>query len=186
MTNINKTPLILCNLEGNVRIVHAGLASRVARRPLLPYFFPVAGHMAALALAAEAAIVHIILEVATDACPARLFLAACRLLVAVVTGHFGVPAIQHEAGGPMIEVPGLPGAGVMTNLAPDAEAALVLVVFLVAGITGRRRIVECRGLMTLLALCFGVAPGQRETRLVVVIRGVLPALFIVATFALVA
>lgn len=74
----------------------------------------------------------------------------------------------------------------MASLALDAEAALVLVFLLMAGIAGRRGIMECRGLVTLLALCFGMAPGQRETRFVVVVRGVLPALLVVATFALVA
>jgi len=142
--------------------------------------------MAALALAAEAAIVDIVLQVATDAYPARLVLAASGLLVAVVAGHFGVPPIQHKARGSMIEIPGFPGAGVMASLALDAEAALVFVVFLMAGIAGRRRIMECRGLMTLFALRFGVAPGQREARLVVIVRGILPALLVVATFALVA
>lgn len=142
--------------------------------------------MAALALAAEAAIVHIVLQVATDTGPARLALAACGLLVAVVAGHFCVPSIQRKTRGSMIEVPGFPGAGVMASLALDAEAALVLVVFLMAGIAGRRRIVECRGLMTLFALRPGVAPGQRKARLVVIVRGVLPAFLVMATFALVA
>lgn len=61
--------------------------------------------MAALALAAEATIVHIVLQVATDTGSAGLALAARGLLVAVVTGHFGVPAIQRKARGSMIEVP---------------------------------------------------------------------------------
>ena len=155
-------------------------------RPLPPYFFPVTRHMAALALAAEAAIVDIIFQVATDTGPARLVPVARGLLVAVVTGHFGVPPIQRKARGPMIEIPGLPGAGVMTSLALDAEAAFMFVFFLMTGIAGRRRIVECRGLMAFFALRPGMATGQREARLVVVVRGVLPALLVVTAFALVA
>lgn len=118
--------------------------------------------MAAFTLSTEAAIVQIILQVATDTCPARLALVARGFLVAVVTGRFDMPPIQHEARGSMIKIPGFPGAGVMTGLALGAKEAIVFVIFLMTSIAGRRRIVERRRLMAFLALHPGMAPGQRK------------------------
>lgn len=140
--------------------------------------------MAALALTAETAIVHVVLEMAIHARLADPGRPA--ILVAVVTGHFGMATIQNKFRRVVIEVPGFPGARVVTHLALDAEAALVLVIFLMTSIAGRWRIMEGRSLMAFFALCPCMATGQRKARLVVIVRGILPALFVVTTFALVA
>lgn len=142
--------------------------------------------MTTLALAAETTIVHVVLEVTIHTCLAQFDRVARRLLMTIVAGHFHMPAIQHKLRSVVIEIPGFPGTGVMTGLALDAKAALVLVVLFMASITGGWRIMECRSLMALLALSSGVTASQREARFVVVIRGILPALFVVTSFALIA
>lgn len=113
--------------------------------------------MATLTLATETAIVQIILQVTTDARPANFGLTARGFLVAVVTGDFDVLPIKCKARRSMIEIPGCPGAGVMTGLALGAKKTFMLVILLMTSIAGRRRIMECRCLMAFLAFHSGVA-----------------------------
>lgn len=142
--------------------------------------------MAAFALWTESAVMDVILDVAAHAGAPRLFGAIQRFLVAVVAGHLAMCAFQGEPRLIVIEIPGFPSAGVMAGLALRAEASLVHVLLLVTAVASHGRIPKRRCQVALLAIGLGMAAGQRETRFIVVIGGVLPAFFVVATLAFIA
>lgn len=115
--------------------------------------------MASVALPAEAAVMHILLGVATDTHAQGLAARHIGFLVAVVTQCLFMAAGQRVLGCRVIEIPRLPGSRVVTAFAFDAEAPLVLVILLVALVTDHGRIAESRRQVTFLAFDLGMAAG---------------------------
>lgn len=142
--------------------------------------------MTTFALTAKCAVVNVVPHVAGNTRPARLARPRFRFLVTLLAIKLAMSAIEQEVRRRMIEVPGFPGTGGMAGFTFLAVASLVLVVLRVAAVTAERRVLEGWRQVAFLALDLGMATGQRETRLVVLEGGVLPFLFVVAAFALVA
>ena len=115
--------------------------------------------MTSVALAAEAAIMHILFNVAANAHTQRLATRHVAFFVTVVTTCFFMAAGQLELGRRMIEIPCFPGSRVVTAFALDAKASLVLVFLFVALDTGRGRIAEGRCQVTFLALNTSMTTG---------------------------
>lgn len=86
-----------------------------------------------------------------------------RRFVAGVALQLRVRGIQPEPGLGMVKVPTLPGACVVTGFAIGAETALMHIIVFVTPIAVSGRVLERRGLVTLLAFHLGVAARQRET-----------------------
>jgi hypothetical protein len=84
----------------------------------------------------------------------------------------------------VIEGDRLPVSLNMAAFALLSGVALVFVVFLVASVTVRRRILESRRQMAFFAFHLLMSAKQRETRLVVVKRSLLPGTFVMAFIAL--
>lgn len=89
--------------------------------------------MAALALAAEGAVMGVVLVVAAAAGGRQYDFPADRFLVAIVTADFPVAVFQLEAGLVVIEIPHLPVARVVAAFALRPQAAFVDILFFVAG-----------------------------------------------------
>lgn len=142
--------------------------------------------MTTFALSAELPVVHVFLDMAGDAGPPQPDRSRFRLLVAVLALGLAVRAIEGKTGSGVIEIPGLPGTGVVAGFALLAKGGLVLVIFLVTANAGQWRILERRRQVAFFAFHLGMTTRQRITRLVVVKRRILPLLFIVATLTFVA
>lgn len=97
-------------------------------------FLPLAVHVAAFALAAEAALVFVILLVTGVALRGRIL--EFLINMALRTLHIEVLAHQFEVCFIVIEAGGFPVFFFMALHAIRAQPALVLVVFFVAGVTG--------------------------------------------------
>jgi hypothetical protein len=109
--------------------------------------------MAFLALPAKAAIVHIILVMAADACHRQDRLAGNGFLVTAVAIQISMPAIQFETGpGSVVKVPQPPVTRVMAAFTLHAETALVDVILVVARHTFRFGILELRRDVTFVAV----------------------------------
>ena len=148
---------------------------------------PVALGVAARALAAERALVLVVLAVAgvTLACG---FLPVERPGVAIRARQQAVLAAQGVAGlGVVVEEAALPRLGAVAALAALAELALVpalLVHTLVAADAGARRLAVLRVFVAAGAGRVGVLAGEREAGLVVVELRLFPGVFGVALVAL--
>ena len=95
-------------------------------------------------------------------------------------------AIQQEARHRVIEVPRLPGTGVVAGFALLAETSFMLVILLMTAVTSQRCILEGGRQVAFVALDLAVAAGQGETRQFVIEGRVLPFLFVMTRLALVA
>ena len=121
--------------------------------------------MASFAAAAEGGLVHVLTQMAAVAGRNDGGFASLlhRRFVTGVALQFYMRAVQHETGLVMIVIPALPGARVVTGLAIDAEPAFVYVVFFVAGVAVRGRVLESHGgFVTLLAFYDRMAALQRK------------------------
>lgn len=137
--------------------------------------------MAAAALAAELAVVRIVLGVATSAILRQTEIADVGGRVTFRTGNACVRAEQREFGAPLvIEVPQRPTARAVAILASGAEPGFVSVVLGVAGRAIGRRVGKVLVLVTGLALHRLVGAQQRKTRLAVVETNLRPAFLGVA------
>jgi len=125
--------------------------------------------MTALAIASEAAVVHVIVVMTAGTGSGQAYLALHRLAMAGEAVDSFVPAIQLEACAfVVIEIPRLPVARVVALAAVRAEIEFVLVFFLVAGDAVAFRVLVGRGQVAFLALDLGVFAEQREARQAVV------------------
>lgn len=141
--------------------------------------------MATFALLAEGAVVHVIRFVASHAGATGGDAVWHRMGMTSLAMQSLMPAVQPKRRAPvMIEIPRLPGAGVMALLALGTEAPLVLVVLLVASDTRGLHVLERRREMALLAFHFGVRAEQRKAREAVIEERVFPRAFVVAALAL--
>jgi len=143
--------------------------------------------VAAVAAGAEVALVDIIGAVADTAKSGGLGREE-RLEVTVLTLHLGMGSPESVARFlEVVEVLSLPGGVNVTPLALGAEPAVVLVVFLVAGVTHTARIREQLRRVALGTRHGLVFTGQRKFRfLVVETRSLFPGLDVVASLAAVA
>lgn len=87
--------------------------------------------MATLALATEAAVMHVVIGVAVIARTGNGDLLVHRFLMAFVATDFFVTARKLESGLVMVEIPHLPIAGVMAGFARLAQPALMGILLLV-------------------------------------------------------
>ena len=119
--------------------------------------------MAALAVASELAVVHVIVVVTAGAGTGQAHLSFHGFAVAGVTINPLVSAVQFEVGAlVVIKAPGLPVARVVALAAVRAERELVLVFLLVAGDALAFRVLEGRRQVAFLALDLGVFAEQRK------------------------
>lgn len=137
-----------------------------------------------LALGAKTAMMNIVGTVAAETSLTCFVLLHLLGMVTVVTAHADMRAVQSKACFVMIKIPTLPGSGVMTGLAFVAVSLMVFILFLMAGITGRGRVMEGRGLMAIFTCRPGVTAGQWKVRFIVIIRCVLPGFLVMAGSAL--
>lgn len=143
--------------------------------------------MADFALGAEAAIVDILLSVAAHTGPVDECALYGRYLVGYlvtrITFGFPVGTVQAEARFVVVEIPSLPGAGVVTGFALGAEGPLVNIFLFVTTVAFARCVAERRRQMALLAFDSGVPPGQGEARAVVIELLDLPVALLMAGVA---
>ena len=143
--------------------------------------------MATLTINTIASFMHIIFAMTLVACRRRPQLRTIgRPGMAILTLHISVTCFQFEVGTPVvIEIPNAPVPRIVTGIAFRPETQLMLVVFLMAGITVRLRILKFRSLVTLLAFRIEVLAQQRKLGLVMIEPNiVLPALLAMAILAL--
>ena len=129
---------------------------------------------------------NVIPDVTANAGPAGHTRPGLGFPVAIVALHFGMRPIQGKPRLGVIEIPRLPGTGVMAEFALLPETSFVLVVLFVARETGQWRVLEGRCQVAFLALNLGMTAGQRETGELVIEGRARPLLFVVTGFALVA
>lgn len=140
--------------------------------------------MATRALTAKAAVVYVVLAVATAAFAGQLLAG-----VDAVTAHALqalVRARQCECRGGMVEIPGFPVACAVAARALLAIAACVRIVFQVT--TGALAVAISEQLcaMAVLTLDQSMTADQREAALVVLVGGLLPVFFGMAALAVLA
>lgn len=89
----------------------------------------------------------------------------CLLLVTALASHFTVRPVKFVfTAFVVIEVPQLPGTGVVAALATHTKFELVLVFLLVTGETVTRSVFESRCQVATLAGCRNMPSGKREPR----------------------
>lgn len=141
--------------------------------------------MAAIALLAKIAPMHIIIIVATVAGLRHDDTVVHRQFMASVANYFLMCAIQLEFGTRIvIKIPGLPGSGVVAGIAFFTEPALMhlVIVLLVTGKAIGWRIAEYLGQMAFLAFHFDMQPKQREACTPMIEPCIFPILFAMAGF----
>lgn len=128
--------------------------------------------MALVASRAELPVMGVVLLVAVNTALTGLghgFAGWCRLGVTRLTLHRGMGARKRVTGLPaVVEIPGFPMAGVVAGLATATQAALVLIVFAVAGDAFALCILEALCYMAILAFDPSVAACQWKACLAVV------------------
>lgn len=145
-----------------------GAAMRIAQREVCvtlvieTYNFPFRLAMAALAFLAEAAVVHVLLAMASDASERRLVVEG-RALVAIAAANLGMARAQREPGTRVVELPALPSGSGVAAIAVDTKLALVHVILAMAGNAGLRRSAVLRpGGVAVTAFNAGVQCEQHE------------------------
>src|SRR6185369_1154934 len=142
--------------------------------------------VAAFAIAAELAAMHVILAMACGAGSIRDLVRRELHVVAGLAGRTRVRAVQGEIRVPVVvEGPGTPSGGVVATLTRAPQTALVSVVVRVAGVARGRRVLECLRFVAVVAGCFGMRAEQREVREIVIESdALLPRALVVALRAL--
>ena len=143
--------------------------------------------MAAFALPAEIAFVHVLLLMATGASTGKADFPADRLFMTCHTFQALMSPVQLEMGAPIVvEVPDFPVPAVVAGCAVGAETSLMRVLFLVAGDAFGFGILECRRGMAFLAFDLEMSSQQWETSAAMIEAGLIPRLLVVAALALLA
>ena len=147
---------------------------------------PLGGEMASVTKPAEFSAMHIIIVMATVAGLRHDDLVIHHHLVTGIAGDLLVRSIQLEfRASIVIEIPCLPGTGVMARSAILSQSQLVylVIVLLVAAKAVSRRIPVQLCLVAFLAVHLDVHPEQREARAAMVEFGFFPVFFGMAGFA---
>lgn len=140
--------------------------------------------MATFALLAEGAVVHVIRFVASHTGATGGDTIWHRAGMTSLAMQSLMPAVQPKRRAPvMIEIPRLPGAGVMALLAPRSKPQLVLVILLVASDTRALHVLERRREMALFAFHLGMRAEQRKAREPVIEERLFPGALVVAALA---
>jgi hypothetical protein len=117
-------------------------------------------------------VMHILTLMARDAIASQvrcIFAFRCFFLMAAFTGKLAMRAVQSVIGAfVMIEIPQLPGSGVMAILTAFTEFEFVLIFLLVASVAFPGRILVTSCLVAALASGSNVPPRERKTRQTVV------------------
>lgn len=134
---------------------HAWRAGRPATRGSVPHGVDVgktAAQVTAFALLAESAFVNIVVRVAGDAGAGQFDPRFDRCAMAGNAGRFDMCAVKLEVGAVMVELPEAPITGVVALLAIAPQGLAVRIVIAMAGHAFGLCILECRCLVTILAI----------------------------------
>lgn len=145
---------------------------------------PAACVMAAFALRAQPAFVHVILFMARQTFGFGVLV--LRRDVALPALHHQVSAQQGKAGAAMIERGSFPVLRAVALLALLAQGAFVHIAFLMTGKTGDRRVLVFPVFVAIVALHFAVLAQQAKLRLAMIEPVFLPVARIMAVAALLA
>lgn len=126
---------------------------------------------------------NVLPEMTVDASTGQDNFSLYREPMAGFAANLGMCAYQGVLGFLVVEIPGLPGPGVMTLLASQTKPPLVNILLFVAGCAGALGVLEGWRQVALLAFGKRVLAGEREARLVVIVDHSLPFHLIMAVVA---